>query len=102
MRTVQSISGCAIRLSAERWGHIQEQHPELRGMLEAILSAVEQPDLVLAGNQGEFLGAKSVDPQKWLVVAYREDQVDGFVITAFLTRRWRSLAKRRIVWQASM
>lgn len=100
MRTVQSMSGCAIRLSEERWGHIQDQHPELCGMLDAILSAVGQPDLVMAGNQGELLGVKLIEPQKWLVAVYREDQVNGLVITAFLTRRWRSLAKRRIVWQA--
>jgi hypothetical protein len=35
---------------------------------------------------------------KWVVVVYREKGDDGFVITAFLTRRTRSLEKRKQLW----
>jgi hypothetical protein len=35
---------------------------------------------------------------KHLVVVYREGIEDGFIITAFVTRRVRSLVKRRQVW----
>jgi len=35
---------------------------------------------------------------KWLVAAYRELGDDGFVITAFLTRRKAALERRRQLW----
>jgi hypothetical protein len=35
---------------------------------------------------------------KYIVVVYREQENDGFVITAFLTRRIRSLERRKQVW----
>ena len=33
-----------------------------------------------------------------MVVVYRELLNDGFIITAYLTRRLRSLAKRKQLW----
>ena len=33
-----------------------------------------------------------------MVVVYRELKDDGFIITAFVTRRVRSLAKRKQLW----
>jgi hypothetical protein len=33
-----------------------------------------------------------------LVVVYREHTTDGFIITAFMTSKTRSLAKRRQLW----
>jgi hypothetical protein len=37
---------------------------------------------------------------KWLVVIYKEHEElqDGFVITAFLTKRMRSLERRVQIW----
>jgi hypothetical protein len=50
------------------------------------------------GVNGELLAVKQVAEGKWMVVAYRELEQDGFIITAFLTRRERSLEKRTQVW----
>jgi len=37
---------------------------------------------------------------KYIVVIYRElSKEDGFVITAFLTRRRKQLGRRRRIWQ---
>lgn len=50
------------------------------------------------GGLGELLAIKEMEPGKWIVVVYREDADDAFIITAFLTRRVRSLERRRQVW----
>jgi hypothetical protein len=84
---VRSRSGQLVRLTDERWSHIVEGHNELAGMPFDVLEAVAEADRVVIGNSGEFLGIRENEPGKWLVVVYRELETDGFIITAFLTRR---------------
>jgi hypothetical protein len=93
-----SKGGISIRLTDERWAHITEEHGELAGMRAAVRETVSSPDRVLLGGDGELLAVREVDVAKHLVVVYREQRDDGFVITAFLTRRVRSLEKRRQIW----
>lgn len=59
---------------------------------------LEEPEQIFEGSQGEKLAVREVEIGKWLVIVYREFEDDGFVITAFLTRRYRSLAKRNVLW----
>ena len=96
--TARSIRGVPIRLTDERWAHITEQHCELAGLRDEVLAAVARPERVLAGGAGELLAVREVEPGKSVVVAYREDGADGFVITAFVTRRLESLARRVQLW----
>jgi len=94
--TACSINGVAIRLTEERWLHITEQHSELAGYFHDVLEAIESPEAVYAGSSGELLAARPVEPGKYL---YKEQApADGFVITAFLTRRLRQLEKRAKLW----
>jgi hypothetical protein len=95
---VRSKNGVPIRLTAERWGHIMDEHRELEGLELAVLETVSDPERVLAGGAGELLAVRLREPGKWFVVAYRELDDDGFVITAFLTRRFRSLDRRTQLW----
>ncbi len=90
--------GVPIRLTDERWGHITEGHNELTGLRADILDAVEHPHMVVAGRAGELLAIRQWEPNKWLVVVYRELNGDGFIITAFLTSRIASLMRRRQIW----
>jgi hypothetical protein len=89
-----------IRLTNERWAHISEEHSELINRYTDVLQTVADADRVLAGSMGELLAIKKVEPGKWLVVVYRENisDEDGFVFTAFLTRRVRSLERRNQLW----
>jgi len=94
-----SRNGVGIRLTDERWAHIVEQHCELAGMRQDVLEAVASCDRVVAGNAGELLAVKTVERGKALVVVYRErDEQDGFVITAFVTKRMRGLDRRAQTW----
>jgi hypothetical protein len=87
-----------IRLTDERWTHITEEHNELAGRRLEVLDAIRAPDRILLGNKGELLSVKEVEPGKDIVVIYREMEIDGFVITAFLTRRRKSFDRRTQLW----
>ncbi len=95
---VTSKNGKTIRLTDERWAHITEEHNELAALREDVLAAVAQPTRILAGNAGEQLAVREIETGKYLVVAYREQETDGFIITAFWTRRIGSLERRRQLW----
>lgn len=99
LHTAKSIRGVIVRLTDERWLHITEHHAELAGYLHDVLEAIESPEGVYEGVAGELLAVRAVEPGKYLVVVYKEQgSADGFVITAFLTRRLRQLERRRRVW----
>jgi hypothetical protein len=97
-QTETSKNGASIRLTDERWSHITEEHAELAGYKWDVLETVAEPEQILAGGDGELLALKKLTDGKTLVVVYREDQRDGFVITAFLTRREASLNRRKQLW----
>ena len=96
--TVTSKNGAAIRLTDERWSHITEEHAELAGFKRDVLETVAEPERILAGGAGELLALKKQTDGKTLVAVYREEVADGFVITAFLTRREASLNRRKQLW----
>ena len=98
IETVLSKNGVPIRLTDERWAHITEQHCELAGQRVEILGALEDPDRILAGNEGEQMAVKKISPGVNLVVVYRELEDDGFIITAFITSKAIWLKRREQVW----
>ena len=95
---VISRRGVPVRLTDERWAHIVDEHSELAGLRPAVLDAVELANRILEGSRGELLAVKEREPGKWIVVVYRELSGDGFIITAFLTSKGRSLSRRRQLW----
>jgi hypothetical protein len=96
--TVVSKNGVLIRLTDERWVHITEEHNELAGMRLEILETVADPAQIFAGSHGELFAVREIESSKYLVVVYREFQNDGFIITAFLTRRIQSIRRRQLLW----
>ncbi len=96
--TVLSKNGIPIRLPDERWAHITEEHCELAGFRLEVLETVANPVGIYAGNAGELLAVREIEAGKFLVAVYRESATDGFVITAFLTRRIKSLERRQLLW----
>ena len=94
----KSVNGIEIRLTDERWAHITEEHSELAGMRFEVLETITQPAQIYEGGNDELLATREIESGKFLVVVYRESDSDGFIITAFLTRRIKSLEKRKILW----
>ena len=52
MDIVKSINNVPIRLTDDRWIHIVENHDDLAGYYDEILSIVEIPDYVIKGYEG--------------------------------------------------
>lgn len=101
MAPVRSIGGVPIRLTEEQWQHIVAGHPEMANERDRVLQTIEAPDLVQAGDFGELLAIRhwslTAFGSKFVVVAYREvERTDGFVLTAYLTRR--PSRSRTVVW----
>jgi hypothetical protein len=89
---VYSRNRIPIRLTEEHWGHTSARHPEMATLRDQVLEAVADPDTLQAGDRGEILAVRwcPVTPltSKFLIAAYREiSPVDGFLVTAYLTRR---------------
>lgn len=99
MEIVNSISNVPIRLTEERWLHIVENHDELAGYYDIVLSCIEDPDIIIKGYRGAFIALKKIE-NKFLAVVYKElGKEDGFIITAYFTSRLK-LDKEVIIWQA--
>jgi len=96
--TVVSKHGVPIRLTAERWTHITEEHCELAGLRFDVLETIAEPARIVEGQDGEHMAVREIEPGKALVAVHRELEDDGFVIRAFLTRRIKSLERRTQLW----
>jgi hypothetical protein len=93
-----SLNGITIRLPDERWEHIIERHNILADKQQFVLNTITNPDRILVGNEDALMALRELEPGRWLVVVYREENDDGFVITAFPTRRINSLNRRQQLW----
>ena len=102
MPLVPSKNNIPVRLTDERWGHIESRHPEMRHHKAEVLETIEEPDFIQQGDFDVLLAARryprTVLTSKYVMVAYREiGQADGFVLTAYLSSR--PAARRLILWK---
>jgi hypothetical protein len=96
MDIVYSVNGVPIRLTDERWRHIASNKPYMEGCYEEVLEAVENPTWILHGYAGAVVAVLPVARRRYLHVVYREvNRDDGFVITAFISRK---VNRRVIIW----
>jgi len=96
--TAVSANKKKIRLTTERWFHISQNHPEIAGDAFTVLEVVDDPDWVLKGLKDELLAVKKIN-RKYFVTVYKEEEKDGFVLTAFITKRKKWLFKRKVIWK---
>ena len=97
---VKSVNKVPIRLTEERWYHIIEHHDEMAGYVYEVLNAVSEPDFVVKGWVEELLAVKEITDSKYLIVVYKEiSEVDGFIITAYFTKRILKIRERKKIWQ---
>lgn len=93
---VESKNNIAIRLNEERWVHIIENHDDLAGYYEEVLKTVEEPDYVIEGYRDAFIALKRIE-NKFLAVVYKEFKDDGFIVTAYFSKKIK-LEKETILW----
>jgi hypothetical protein len=80
--------GRPVDLSAERWAHIRDGHPELARHLESVARAVREPDQRLAGREvgEEWFYLAEAGPSRWLKVVVHYEGGRGQIVTAFARR----------------
>jgi hypothetical protein len=91
-----------IRLSDERWKHINDRHPETNGQEELIKETLSSPDFLQEGGKGDLLAIKKfkktpITDNKYCTVVYKPLEEDGFIITAYFTRR--PSFRRNLIWK---
>ncbi|KKR30007.1 MAG: hypothetical protein UT63_C0109G0005 [Candidatus Gottesmanbacteria bacterium GW2011_GWC2_39_8] len=97
---VLSVSKKVIRLTDERWIHITDNHTEIAGLKQEVLSTIYQPDFVARGVSGELYAVKYFNTlENHIVAIYKEDKTDGFIITAFRARKIEPYLRKEIVWK---
>ena len=96
MDVAYSVNGVPIRLTEERWEHIVNNKPYMRSYYQKVLEAIENPTWILRGYAGAVVAVLPISRRSYLHVVYREvNPDDGFIITAFLSRK---VNRRMIVW----
>src|SRR4051812_17039894 len=70
MDSVISVNGVPIRLTAERWFHIVENHDEVAGYYDAVLETVADPDLIVVGYRGSLVAVRGYGRRRYLSVIY--------------------------------
>ncbi len=96
MEIAYSVNGVPIRLTEEGWEHIVSNKPYLESYDEQVLDAIERPTWILRGYAGALVAVLTLGRQSYLHVVYREiSRDDGFIITAFISRK---VNRRAIIW----
>ncbi|MBI4787899.1 MAG: hypothetical protein HY782_12730 [Chloroflexi bacterium] len=94
-----SVNSVPIRLTAERWYHIVENHDDVAGHYDDVLQTVEEPDLVVRGYKGALIAVRGAGRKEYFCVVYREiNRDDGFIISAYFTSE---INRRQIVWPSN-
>lgn len=94
--------GRSVRLTEERWKHINERHPETTGNEKFVEETMLAPDYLQEGKKGGLLAIKKfaktpITDNKYCVVVYKLKEADGFLITAYFTRR--PSFRRKLLWK---
>jgi hypothetical protein len=99
MDVIKSKNNVPIRLPEIRWFHITEEHSEMAGFYFEVLETVEEPEVIYRGKDDECLALKEIKKDKYIVVVYKEvSKTDGFIITAFLTKRKKQFDRKQKLW----
>jgi len=90
LRSARDPRGREIVLTAQRWQHILDGHPEMATREEDVLRAIETPTDVAPGREPdeEWFYLADAGPSRWLkVVVVFGGSASGHIITAFPRRR---------------
>ena len=99
MEIVISKNGIPIRLTEERWFHITENHEDLAGYYDDVLSAIEDPDYIIEGYGKVLVALTRMTKTRLLAVVYKEvSKEDGFIVTAYFTSKLR-LEREVVLWR---
>ena len=91
-----------LRLTEVRWRHIVFFHPEVTEVKERIEETIKNPDIVIEGATRDtklcykLYHSTPVASSKYLAVAIRILNEEGFIITSYFTER---VKRGKILWR---
>ncbi len=72
MDITYSVNNIPIRLTAERWYHIVENHDDVAGHYDDVLLTIESPDFIIRGYGGSLIAVQGAGRKGYLCVVYKE------------------------------
>lgn len=103
IEVVTSKNDIPIRLTYKQWVHIVESHDYMSGNIDLVMESIEDPDYIIRGWTDELIALRYYKEtsisEKYVVVIYKEEGKDGFVISAFMTSKKDKILRREIIWQ---
>jgi len=100
MVVLTDYEGRSVRLTDERWRHIEE-HPEMVGLRRAVAETLREPEAVIQSATDPSARLyyrfyhRTMVGGKHLCVVVKVRQEDAFVVTAYLTDR---VKKGTLLW----
>ncbi len=99
MDIAYSVNNVPIRLTEERWYHVVENHDDVAGHYDDVLTTIENPELVIRGYKGSLIAVRGAGRRGYFCVVYKErTENDGFVITAFFSD---DINRRHVLWPSN-
>ncbi len=102
MQWLRDYINRTIRVTSERWEHIETEHPEMSGDLEKVLETLLTPDKVVRSRTDAQveLFYREYEPtrvgHKLMCIAVKVLPDDLFLITAYFTD---TVKKGEILWE---
>jgi hypothetical protein len=105
LRIAHSKADIPIRITAERWTHVTENHDYMAGEMDKVIESIENLDVIVSGNRDEKIALKHYEKtsitEKHTVIVYKEQKSQGFLITAFMTSKPEKITSKGILWEKS-
>jgi hypothetical protein len=93
LTSTRSFDDRRVVLTANYWRHIQFRHPEVGNEPGRLLDVIREPDELYLDEKGGTHALKRLDDNRFIVVIYEFDNLEGFIRTAYITSEGRK--KRR-------
>lgn len=102
MKWFKDIHNRQIRLTDERQGHIETDHPEMSGQVDKIQETLSNPDIIVRSRTDPdvelFYRHYDITPvtEKYLCVVVKVLVGDMFIITAYFTD---TIKRGELLWE---
>ncbi len=84
--TLTDHTGRRVRLTEERWRHINAEHPEIAADIGVLKRALRSPTTVQQRGDIRYLYRFRKPAQRYLLLVVKYLNGEGYVITAYRTR----------------
>lgn len=102
MQIFRDNLGRSIRLTDERFNHLESQHPEMANQLNNIVNTLADPDRIIRSITDASVElfykhyASTPVSMKFLCIVVKQSKDDNFIITAYYTD---SVKKGEVIWE---